>query len=182
LAIVGTESSSRGDYTKSEDDMVIERGVAAEPNALGYFGYAYYQAYQDQLKAVAVDSGKGCVLPSAGTVADGTYQPLSRPLFVYVNLAAAARPEVKAFAHFYLAPESAKYVKKVGYAALVTQAIRVCMPHERRRDERRAGPEYANSDCHKEGCRQHRPQRMMIAADEHLDGSRHDLRRSYDRS
>jgi phosphate transport system substrate-binding protein len=73
LAIVGTESSSRGDYTKSEDDMVIERGVAAEPNALGYFGYAYYQAYQDQLKAVAVDSGKGCVLPSAGTVADGTY-------------------------------------------------------------------------------------------------------------
>jgi phosphate transport system substrate-binding protein len=92
LAIVGAESSSRGDYTKSEDDMVIERGVAAEPNALGYFGYAYYQAYQDQLKAVAVDSGKGCVLPSAATVADGTYQPLSRPLFVYVNLAAAARP------------------------------------------------------------------------------------------
>ena len=68
LAIVGTESSGRGDYTKSEDDMVIERGVAAEPNALGYFGYAYYQAYQDQLKAVAVDSGKGCVLPSASTV------------------------------------------------------------------------------------------------------------------
>jgi hypothetical protein len=56
------------------------------------------------------------------------------------------------------------------------------LEHARRRDERRAGPEYANSDCHKEGCRQHRPQRMMIAADEHLDGSRHDLRRSYDRS
>ena len=127
LAIMGTEGSSRGDYTKSEDDMVIEHGVAAEPNALGYFGYAYYQAYRDQLKIVAVDNGHGCVYPSPQTVADGTYQPLSRPLFLYVNLAAAARPEVKAFTRFFLAPESTKYVTKVGYvplptAALVTQA------------------------------------------------------------
>ena len=100
-----------------------------EPNALGYFGYAYYQAHKDQLKVVAVDNGHGCILPSAQTVADGTYQPLSRPLFVYVNLAAAARPEVRAFTRFYLAPESTKYVTKVGYvplptAALVTQASR----------------------------------------------------------
>jgi phosphate transport system substrate-binding protein len=118
LAIVGTQSSSRGDYTKSEDDMVIEHGVAGDPNALGYLGYAYYQAYKDQLKVVAVDSGKGCIVPSAAAVADGTYQPLSRPLFVYVNLAAAARPEVKAFALFYLAPGSTQYVKKVGYVPL----------------------------------------------------------------
>ena len=129
LAIVGTEASSRSDYAKSEDDMVIERGVAAEPNALGYFGYAYYQANKDRLKIVAVDNGHGCVTPSSQTVADGTYQPLTRPLFVYVNLAAAARPEVKAFTRFYLAPESTKYVTKVGYiplpaAALVTQASR----------------------------------------------------------
>jgi len=89
LAIVGTEGSSREDYTKREDDMVIEHGVAAEPNALGYFGYAYCQANKDQLRAVAVDDGHGCVLPNAQTVADGSYQPLSRPLFVYVNLAAA---------------------------------------------------------------------------------------------
>jgi phosphate transport system substrate-binding protein len=129
LAILGTSGSSRGDYTKSEDDMVIERGVAAEPNALGYFGYAYYQAYNDQLKVVAVDNGHGCILPSAQTVADGTYQPLSRPLFLYVNLAAAARPEVKAFTRFYLAPASTQIVTKVGYvplptAALITQAAR----------------------------------------------------------
>ncbi len=129
LAIVGTESSSRGDYTNSEDDMVIERGVAANPDAVGYFGYAYYQAHKDEVKLVAVDNGHGCVLPSEKTVVEATYQPLSRPLFVYVNLAAAARPEVKAFTHFYLAPESSKYVTTVGYvplpnSALFAQAVR----------------------------------------------------------
>jgi phosphate transport system substrate-binding protein len=129
LAIVGAQSSSRADYTKSEDDMVIEHGVAAEPNALGYFGYAYYQAHKDELKVVAVDSGHGCVLPSAQSVADGMYQPLSRPLFLYVNGAAAARSEVKAFVRFNLASDSTQYVTNVGYvplptAALVTQASR----------------------------------------------------------
>ncbi len=129
LAIVGTETSSRSDYTKSEDDRVIEHGVAGEPNALGYFGYAYYEANKEELKVVAVDSGHGCVTPSAQTVADGTYQPLSRPLFLYVNSAAAARPEVKAFTRFYLAPENTKYVTQVGYvplplAALSAQAAR----------------------------------------------------------
>jgi phosphate transport system substrate-binding protein len=129
LAILDTRSSSRGDYTKSGDDTVIERGVASESNALGYFGYAYYQAHRDELKVVAVDNGRGCVLPSAQTVADGTYQPLSRPLFLYVSLAAAARPEVKEFVRFNLAPDNSQYVTKVGYvplpvAALVTQASR----------------------------------------------------------
>ena len=129
LAIVGTEDSSREDYTKSEDDMVIERGIAAEPDALGYFGYAYYQAHKDELKLVAVDNGHGCVLPTPQTVADGTYQPLTRPLFLYISLAAASRPEVKAFVRFYLSPESTQYVTSVGYvplpaAALVTQASR----------------------------------------------------------
>jgi phosphate transport system substrate-binding protein len=123
LAVVGTEASSRGDYNKSEDDRVIEHGVAGEPNALGYFGYAYYQANKDELKVVSVDSGHGCVTPSAQTVADGTYQPLSRPLFLYVNSAAAARPEVKAFTCFYLAPESTKYVTQVGYVPLPLTAL-----------------------------------------------------------
>jgi phosphate transport system substrate-binding protein len=123
FAIVGTEGSSRGDYTKSEDDMVIERGVAAEPNALGYFGYAYYQANKDQLKVVAVDNGSGCILPSAKTVADETYQPLSRPLFIYIKAAAAARPEVRAFTRFYLARESTKIVTKVGYVPLPKSAL-----------------------------------------------------------
>jgi phosphate transport system substrate-binding protein len=125
LAIVGTQSSSRGDVTTSEDDMVIERGVAADPNALGYFGYAYYQANKDKVKLVAVDNGRGCIVPSAQTVADGTYQPLSRPLFIYVNVAAAARPEVKAFARFYLAPESTQYVTRVGYVPLPPPALKI---------------------------------------------------------
>jgi phosphate transport system substrate-binding protein len=123
LAIVGTESSGRDDYTKSEDDMVIERGVAADPNALGYFGYAYYQANKDQVKIVAVDNGHGCVVPSAQTVADATYQPLSRPLFLYVKLAAAARPEVKAFTRLFLSSQSKEYVTRVGYVPLPTAAL-----------------------------------------------------------
>jgi phosphate transport system substrate-binding protein len=118
LAIVGTESSSRGDYTKSEDDAVIERGVEGDPNALGYFGYAYYQANKDKLKLVAVNSGHGCVLPSAQTVSDETYVPLSRPLFIYVNEAASQRTEVRAFTHFYLALDSTQYVAGVGYVPL----------------------------------------------------------------
>jgi len=123
LAIVGSESSSRPDFTASEDDMVIERGVAADRYALGYFGYAYYQANKDKVKLVAVDNGHGCVLPSAQTVADATYQPLSRPLFLYVNAAAAARAEIKSFVRFYLAPESTQYVTKVGYVALPNPAL-----------------------------------------------------------
>lgn len=123
LATVGTEADSRNDYTKSEDYAVVERGVAGEPNALGYFPYAYYQANKEQVKAVAVDSGHGCVLPSAQTVANGTYQPLSRPLFVYVNLAAAARPEVQAFTRFYLSTDSTQYVTNIGYVPLPTAAL-----------------------------------------------------------
>ena len=82
LAIVGTESSSRDDYTKSEDYTVVERGVESDPNALGYFGYAFYKSNQDKLKLVAIDSGHGCVLPGAQSVANDTYRPLSRPLLL----------------------------------------------------------------------------------------------------
>jgi phosphate transport system substrate-binding protein len=123
FAVVGTEGGSRDDYAKSEDYTVVERGVAAEPNALGYFPYAYYEANKEHVKAVAVDNGQGCILPSAETVANGTYQPLSRPLFVYVNLTAAARPDVQAFTRFYLSTDSTKYVTKVGYVPLPTAAL-----------------------------------------------------------
>ena len=94
------------------------RVLQDDPNALGYFGYAYFLANKDKLKLVSIDSGKGCVVPSADTVADGTYQPLSRPIFIYVNSKAAARPEVNAFTRFYIAPESARYVHDVGYGPL----------------------------------------------------------------
>ena len=118
LAIVGTESTSRSDYSKSEDDAVIERGIEGDPNALGYFGYAYFQANKDKLKLVAVNNGHGCVLPSAQTVADESYAPLSRPLFIYVNETASHRAEIRAFTHFYLAFDSTQYVTKVGYVPL----------------------------------------------------------------
>ena len=86
LAIVGTESSSRGDYTESEDDQVLVNAIAADPNALGYFGYAYYLANKDKLKVVAIDSGRGCVMPSMQTVIEtptsrcrAPYSSTSRP-------------------------------------------------------------------------------------------------------
>jgi phosphate transport system substrate-binding protein len=118
LAIVGTEHSGRGDYVKSEDDEVLVSGIAGDVHALGYFGYAYYLANKSRLQAVAVDGGHGCVLPSPDTLADNSYQPLTRPLFLYVSTRAAQRPEVRALAHFYLDPEHARYVHDVGYAPL----------------------------------------------------------------
>ncbi len=123
FAIVGTEASSRGDYTKSEDYTVVERGVATEADALGYFPYAFYQANKDQLKLVAIDNGHGCIAPSPQTVATGAYEPWGRPLFLYINTAAAARPEVKEFVHFYLELGSAEYVTKVGYVPLPAAAL-----------------------------------------------------------
>ena len=86
FAIDGATGASRGDYAKSEDYSVVERGVEGDPNALGYFPYAFYAAHKDKLKLVAVDSGHGCVLPSAQTVTDATYAPLSRPLLLYICL------------------------------------------------------------------------------------------------
>jgi phosphate transport system substrate-binding protein len=118
LAVVGTQSSSRGDYTKSEDDAVLVNGVEADPNALGYFGYAYYLANKDQLKLVSIDGGHGCVVPGPETVAEGTYEPLSRPIFIYISKTDAARPEANAFARFFIAAENARYVQEVGYVPL----------------------------------------------------------------
>jgi len=115
-AIVGKEDASRGDYSASEDDNVLVQGVAGDRNALGYFGFAYYQENKDKLKAIEIDGGTGCVAPTPETVASGTYQPLSRPLFIYVNREALKRPEVMEFVRFYIemAPE---LVPQVGYVA-----------------------------------------------------------------
>jgi phosphate transport system substrate-binding protein len=125
-AVVGTEHASRGDFTSSEDDNVLVQGVAMDKLALGFFGYAYYAENQSKLKLVAVDdekdeNGKGPVSPSPTTVIDGTYSPLSRPIFVYVSRAAAARPEVDAFMKFYL-EHAPKLVSEVGYIPLPERA------------------------------------------------------------
>jgi phosphate transport system substrate-binding protein len=123
LAIVGTQSSSRNDATTSEDDTELVNGIAADPNALGYFGFAYYVANRDKLKLVAIDGGQGCVVPSADTVTSASYQPLSRPLFVYATTTAVARPEVKAFARSYVNPENAARVRDLGYVPLPTATL-----------------------------------------------------------
>jgi phosphate transport system substrate-binding protein len=97
--------------------------VETDANALGYFPYAYYQASKDKLKLVAVDNGHGCVLPSARSVTDNTYQPLTRPLFLYVNVNAATRPWVQEFVHSYLNMGSTKTVSKVGYVPLTAAGL-----------------------------------------------------------
>jgi len=100
--INGEEGASRSDYNASEDDNVIVQGVSGSPNALGYFGFTYYQQNSDALKAVEIDSGDGCVAPSAEAAQDGTYTPLARPLFIYPsNSAVEEKPEVAAFLDFY---------------------------------------------------------------------------------
>jgi phosphate transport system substrate-binding protein len=101
-AIVGKSKSSRGDFTASEDDNVLVQGVSRDKNGLAFFGFAYYVENKKKLSAVAIDAGNGGVLPSYETVANGTYQPLSRPIFIYVNVKAAERPEVREFIDFYM--------------------------------------------------------------------------------
>ncbi len=120
-AVVGEEGASRGDYTASEDDNVLVQGVANDPYALGYFGFAYYVENQDKIKAVAIDGGNGCVLPSEETINNGTYQPLSRPIFIYVRKDALDRPEVEAFVTFYL-DNAAALAAEVGYVGLPDRA------------------------------------------------------------
>jgi phosphate transport system substrate-binding protein len=106
-AINGEEGASRTDYNPTEDDNVTVQGVEGSQGALGYFGLSYYEQNMDKLKALEIDGGAGCVGPSIETAQGGTYTPLSRPLFVYVSNAAAARAEVLAFAEFYVANDEA---------------------------------------------------------------------------
>lgn len=119
-AVVGKAKASRGDYTASEDDNVLVQGIANDKLALGYVPYAYYAGHMNTLKAVAVDNGKGCVKPSLENVQNGSYNPLSRPLFVYVSAKAAERPEVKEFVEFYLA-HAAVLSQEVHYLPLPTE-------------------------------------------------------------
>jgi phosphate transport system substrate-binding protein len=117
--IVGETGASRADYTASEDDNVLVQGVEGDANAIGYFGFAYYQENAQRLKLVGVDSGAGCVLPSAETIKNGSYTPLSRPLFIYVSDRAMQRPEVKAFVEYYI-NQAAELAGQVGYIPLET--------------------------------------------------------------
>lgn len=116
-AVVGESGSSRGDYTASEDDNVLVQGISGDKNGLGFFGLAYYEENQGKLKLVAIKDQGEAVLPSVETVKNGTYSPLSRPVFIYVSGKSVQREEVRAFVDFYLANASA-LVPDVGYIPL----------------------------------------------------------------
>ena len=120
--IVGDEGASRGDFASSEDDNVLVQGVSTDGLALGFFGYAYYEENRDRLRLIAVDdeddaNGAGPIAVSPDTVRDGTYQPLSRPIFVYASTDSLDRPEVAAFVAFYLT-QGSDLVREVGYVPL----------------------------------------------------------------
>lgn len=116
-AIIGEVGAARTDYVPSENDLFLVEGIAGDVHALGYFGYAYYAETQERLKAVAIDNGTGCVAPTLETIADGSYAPLSRPLFIYVSDAGLERPEVREFVRFFLAV-AREAVTEVGYLPL----------------------------------------------------------------
>ena len=128
-AVNGKAKASRGDFTASEDDNVLVQGVENNKSALGYFGYAYYIAHKERLRAVPIVNSKGqAVLPSLEAVVDGSYEPLSRPLFIYVRESAAQRAEIQDFIKFYLT-EGAALAKEVGYVPLPEEAYKLALKH-----------------------------------------------------
>jgi len=128
-ATTGKAKASRGDFTSSEDDNVLVQGVSSDELALGFIPFAYYEENRDKLKLLPVDDGKadngaGAILPSPESIRTGTYQPLSRPIFIYVSKKAAERPEVQKFVDFYLA-ESDTLVREVNYVGLGADAYKL---------------------------------------------------------
>lgn len=115
--VAGKDGAIRSDMNVSEDDNVLVTGVAGDAGAIGFFGCAYYFENKSRLRALPVDGGKGAIEPTHDTIEDGTYAPFSRPLFIYVSKKSAERPEVKAFAEFYL-KQGAELAEEVGYVKL----------------------------------------------------------------
>ena len=130
-AINGKSKASRTDYTPSEDDNVLVQGVSGNMGGLAYFGYAYYEENKDKLRAIPISAkaGSPAVMPSPEAVKDGTYQPLARPIFIYVNATSAAfKPEVKAFVNYYL-EHAPTLVKEVKYVPLTTEDYAAVKEH-----------------------------------------------------
>jgi phosphate transport system substrate-binding protein len=117
---------TRDDYEASEDDNQLVQGVSGSENGLGYFGFSYYEQNTDTLNVVGVDAGEGCVTPSTETIQDGSYKPLSRPLFMYPSAKAMQKPEVKAFMEFVVAqaPAIAEAAKIVPLTSEQTQTAK----------------------------------------------------------
>jgi len=118
--VVGEARASRIDYQASEDDNVIVTGVADDPDALGFFGYAYYAANAERLRSVAVDGGAGCVRPSLASIGDGSYVPLGRTLYLYLNRASLDRPAVALYVDFLL-ERAERLVAESGYRPLAAE-------------------------------------------------------------
>ena len=127
-AIVGKIKSSRNDFTESENDNVLVEGVTSNKNGLGFFGFAYYIEDQTKVTAVAINNGKGGILPSVETVENGNYQPLSRPIFIYVNAKAIEKPEIKEFVEFYM-KNAILLVKEAKFFPLPPRAYTTMMEH-----------------------------------------------------
>jgi phosphate transport system substrate-binding protein len=125
-AVVGKAKASRGDYTASEDDNVLVQGIENDVNSLGYIPFAYYAPHASKMKALAVDGGKGCVKPSLEAVTAGTYNPLARPLFIYVSKKAAEKPEVKQFVEFSM-KNSLPLIQEVKYLPLPEAAYQASL-------------------------------------------------------
>ncbi len=124
-AVVGEAGTSRTDYVASEDDNILVQGVSQDPNALGYFGLAYYQQRANQMKAIAIDSGSGAIMPDQETVEKGEYQPLARPLFIYINATSAQKnSSLRKFLDYYL-EQVPEVVKGVGYVPLPQEAYHI---------------------------------------------------------
>jgi len=125
FALTGVEHYSRGDFTATEDDNVTVQGVSSDRNAFGFLGLAYLDENRSRLRAVSIRQEDGsCVAPSVETARDGSYQPLSRPLFMYVSASALDRPAVQAYADFMMDPENGVFlVEEVGYVPLPEKAF-----------------------------------------------------------
>lgn len=129
-AVVGKAKSSRGDFTASEDDNVLVQGVSRDVNALGFFGFAYYVENKDKLKAVPIveSDGKPAVEPSMDSVLKGTYQPLARPIFIYVSVKSLGKPEVRQFVQYYMT-QGAQLAREVKYVPLPDKAYAMAWDH-----------------------------------------------------
>ncbi|WP_135211525.1 PstS family phosphate ABC transporter substrate-binding protein [Vitreimonas flagellata] len=133
-AVVGRARSSRTDYTPTEDDNVTVQGVASNQGGMGYFGLAYFEENRGRLRALAIDNGNGPVEPSVANAENGTYAPLSRPMFIYVNAAALRRPQVQQFAQYFL-NNAARYSQQVGYVPLPAAAYQTYLQRAQRRTQ-----------------------------------------------
>jgi len=145
--IAGKEGSLRSDMSTSEDDIVLVTGVSGSPNAIGFFGAAYYEENQDKIKAIPIvnPETQTAVFPDSKTIESGEYAPFSRPLFIYVNKKALTRPEIKRFVSFYLENASAM-AKEVGYVALPSGVIDLAIENFK---SRRTGTHYLTAEGEK---------------------------------